>query len=118
MIFPAVYSIFIGLGMIAQWLMSYFSNQIPELVTEPYRIAFHLAGEVLTAVMLIAGGAGLLAKAKWSKTVYLLATGMLIYTAIVSPGYFAQQGVWAWVWMFAAILAMALFALIIVVRRT
>jgi hypothetical protein len=31
---------------------------------------------------------------------------MLAYTAIVSPGYFAQQGQWPLVGMFAVILAL------------
>jgi len=33
---------------------------------------------------------------------------MLLYTLIVSPGYFAQKGQWAFVGMFAVILVLAL----------
>jgi hypothetical protein len=115
--FAAIYSIFIGVGMIAQWFMSYFSHQIPELITEPYRIAFHLAAEFLTAVLLIIAGIQLLRSGKNAKPLYYLATGMLLYTAIVSPGYFAQLGVWAWVWMFAAILILALVGLVAVSKE-
>lgn len=114
--FAAIYSIFIGVGMITQWLMSYFSHQIRELNTEAYRIAFHLAAEFITAVLLIIAGIRLLRSGKKAKPMYYLATGMLLYTAIVSPGYFAQQGVWAWVWMFAFILVMALAGLFAVSR--
>ena len=38
MIFPAVFAITVGLGMIGQWIASFVSKQIPELKTEPIRI--------------------------------------------------------------------------------
>jgi hypothetical protein len=41
----------------------------------------------------------------------MLALGMLSYTLIQSPGYFAQQQVWALVGMFAVLLALALIGL-------
>ena len=40
-----------------------------------------------------------------------LAVGMLLYTVIVSPGYFAEKGEWAYVGMFAVVLALALVSL-------
>lgn len=115
--FAAIYSIFVGVGMIAQWLISYFSHQIPELTTEPYRIAFHLAGEFITAVLIIVAGIRLFQTRKKAKRLYYVATGMLLYTSIVSPGYFAQLGVWAWVSMFAVILILALAGLFAVSRE-
>ena len=108
MTFAGVFAIVVGVGMIAQWLASYLSNQIPELKTEPIRIAFHLAAELLTAVLLIVGGAAVLAGASWGRDVYLIALGMLFYTAIVSPGYFAQQGQWAWLGIFGALLVLGI----------
>ena len=63
MIFPAVYALVIGFGMIVQWSISYLTHQIPELTSEPIRIKFHLAGEFVTAAALIASGIGLLAAA-------------------------------------------------------
>lgn len=56
---PAIFAILVGAGMIGQWAMSYRTGQIPELKTEPYRIGFHLAGEMAKAILLIASGAGL-----------------------------------------------------------
>ena len=73
MTYPAVFSIVVGIAMIGQWLMSYLSNQIPELVSEPIRIGFHIAGEVVTALMLIAGGIGLLLEIGWGLFFALLA---------------------------------------------
>jgi hypothetical protein len=109
--FAAIYSIVIGVGMLVQWLMSYLTKQIPELVTEPIRIAFHIGGEVATAALLIVAGVGLLRGAKWGKPAYYLASGMLLYTAIVSPGYFAQMGNLAWVGIFAVIILLVLAGL-------
>jgi hypothetical protein len=113
--FPAIFAIIVGIGMIVQWALSYFSKQIPELKTEPIRILFHLAGELITALALIAGGVGLLVGWAWGVPVYLVATGMLLYTAIVSPGYFAQKGQWGWLVMFGAIIVLALVSLSMVI---
>lgn len=84
---------------------------MPEFQTAPWAIAFHLAAEAATALALIVSGAGLLRGAAWARTVSLVALGMLIYTVIVSPGYFAQQGVWPLVVMFLLLLVLALVSL-------
>jgi hypothetical protein len=63
--FASIYSIIIGTGMIGQWMMSYFTKQIPELKTEPTRIWFHIAAELTTAICLLVSGIGLLITANW-----------------------------------------------------
>ncbi len=108
--FAAWYGIVVGLLMIAQWSFFLAAGQVPELKTEPIRLAFHLAAEFATALGLIAGGVALLRRLPWAKTVYLTAAGMLLYS-VVSPGYFAQQGQWAFVGMFAVLLVLALIAI-------
>jgi len=114
MIFPAVFAIVIGLGMIGQWTASYSGKQIPELETEPVRIWFHIAAEMVTALCLIVAGIGLLTTQVWSVPLYLIASGMLFYTSIVSPGYFAQKGQWAWLIMFGIILTLGVIGISIV----
>ena len=114
MVFASVFAIIVGLGMIVQWTLSYVSKQIPELATEPIRIGFHIAAEMATALMLLAGGIGLLCAWPWASKLYLLATGMLMYTAIVSPGYFAQRGKWIWVLIFAVLIALAIVSILLV----
>jgi hypothetical protein len=111
--FAAIYSIVVGTGMIAQWTMSFLSKQIPELITEPIRIWFHIAAELITAAVLIISGIGLLKSAEWSRTLNLIAIGMLFYTCIVSPGYFAQQGNWAWLVMFSIIILLGILSLVV-----
>jgi len=112
--FAAIYSIVIGTGMIAQWTMSFITKQIPELKTEPWRIWFHIGAEILTAISLLISGIALLTSVEWGLTLYLIAMGMLFYTCIVSPGYFAQQGKWGWLVMFGVILILGMISLTLV----
>lgn len=112
MTLAAVYAIVIGLAMITQWSVSYATGRIPELRTEPIRIRFHIAGEMATALSLLASGTGLLASEEWALTLYLVAMGMLFYTAIVSPGYFAQKGNWTWVVIFAGVIGLGIAGVI------
>jgi hypothetical protein len=115
MIFAAVFALVAGTGMIGQWVLSLVSSQVPELETEPLRIRFHLAAEFATALALVVGGFGLLTEQAWGRWFYLLAAGMLLYTVIVSPGYFAEKGQWAFVGMFAVVLLLALVSIVLVV---
>jgi hypothetical protein len=114
MAFAAVFAIMVGLGMIGQWTASYLSKQIPELESEPIRIWFHIAAEITTALCLIGAGSGLLAKTNWSIPLYLVASGMLFYTSIVSPGYFAQKGQWGWLVMFGIILVLGITGILLI----
>ena len=112
--FVGIFAIVLGVGMIGQWVVSFIFKQIPELETEPIRIWFHIAAEMITAVMLIIAGVGQLFQSDWSRDLFLVAAGMLFYTAIVSPGYFAQRGQWAWLGMFSTIIVLGLMAVIMV----
>jgi len=114
--FPAWYALVVGFGMIAQWVFFLITGQVPELQTEPIRISFHLAGKVITALALIAGGVGLLSHKRWGRDITLLGNGLLIYTAVVSPGYFAQNGDWSLVVMFAVILGLSLVSVAVLLR--
>lgn len=112
--FSGIYSIVVGAGMIGQWTVSYVSNQIPELKTEPIRIRFHIAAELVTALCLIVSGIGLIVSVSWSRPLFLVSMGMLLYTSIVSPGYFAQKGEWRWLAMFAAIIVLGIISTVLV----
>jgi hypothetical protein len=105
--FAGIFGIFVGVMMVAQWAFFLAAGQVPELQTEPYRIAFHLAAELVTAAGLIVSGVALLRNLSWGTAAYLFFAGMLAYSVIVSPGYFAQQGQWALVIMFAVLLVLA-----------
>jgi hypothetical protein len=47
-------------------------------------LAFHLVAEALMAMLLIAGGAGLLLKASWALPVVYLGLGMTVYSTVNS----------------------------------
>ncbi len=87
-----VYSIAVGALMIAMWLFFIFTGNVPEFKTTPYSISLHLFDEFSTAILLIIGGVGLIKKTRWALHVHLISIGMLLYTIIVSPGYYLDQG--------------------------
>lgn len=115
--YASIYSIFIGISMIGMWIMFYVNEQIPELNSEPIRIGMHLTAEFTTAVLLIGSGIGFLKN--WSKAIYIFqfSMGMLIYTLIQSPGYFAQQGEISFVGMFAMFISLTLVSLIYSIKN-
>jgi len=102
--YSAWYGIVVGFVMIAQWAFFITSGNVPELQSEPWRIALHLAAELTAALMLIVSGIATLKATTWGKSLLLVGLGMVIYSEIVSPGYFAQQGQWALVGMFSVLL--------------
>jgi len=115
--FSAWYAILVGFGMIAQWAFSIIAGDVPEFQTEPWRIGFHLAGEMSTALMLIIGGIATLKSIVWAKQILLLSLGMVIYSEIVSPGYFAQLAQWPMVGMFAILLLGATVSVIFLLNQ-
>lgn len=116
MTFAAWYGIVVGALMLAQWGFFLSTGDVPELKTEPARIGFHLAGEFTTAIGLIVGGAAMVGQRGWGSPLFLVAVGMVVYSEIVSPGYFAQKGQWAFVAMFAVLLVLAVVAIVFVAR--
>jgi hypothetical protein len=114
--FAAWFAIIVGLLMIGQWLTFLARGQVPELYSEPVRLSFHLFAELATAIALLMSGVALLRHLVWGSTLYLLAAGMLIYTVMVSPGYFAQQGEWGMVAMFGLLLVLAIANVINLMR--
>jgi len=88
----AIYSVIIGIAMIGMWLSLIITNQVPEINSEQIRISYHLIGEFLTAILLLIGGFGLFTNRGWGFHVFLISMGMLLYTVIVSAGYYGQNG--------------------------
>jgi peptidoglycan/LPS O-acetylase OafA/YrhL len=109
----AAYSLLIGVMMAAMWTVSALTGQIPEVKESPKEIAFHLAAEFVTAFALVVGGLGLATRRPWGFTVNLVALGMLAYTVIVSPGYYAQTGEYAFVGMFAVLIVLTVVFIVL-----
>lgn len=106
--FAAWYGIVVGFSMIGQWLFSLIMGGVPEVRSAPWELAFHLAAEMLTALALIVGGARALKSIPGGRRLLLCALGMVIYSEIVSAGYFAQQAKWTPVGIFGVLLTGAL----------
>jgi hypothetical protein len=115
--FSTWYGIAVGSLMIAQWTFSIVSGGVPEFETAPWAIAFHLAAEMSTALILITGGLATLKSISWGKTALLTGLGMVIYSEIVSPGYYAQLGQWLFVGMFAILLFGAVWSVMLLLRE-
>lgn len=108
----SVYSMIIGIAMLCMWTVFVLTGQVPELSTTPIQVSLHIIGEVATALALLIGGYGLWTNKKWGLQAYMLSMGMLLYTLIVSPGYYAQLGNVVMVGMFTVFF---IFAMIFVV---
>lgn len=115
--FSSWYGIAVGSLMIAQWTFSIVSGGVPEFENAPWAIAFHLAAEMSTALILITGGLATLKSISWGKTALLTGLGMVIYSEIVSPGYYAQLGQWLFVGMFAILLFGAVWSVMLLLRE-
>ncbi len=113
----SIYSIFVGISMIGLWVMLLSTGQVPELATEPYRIMAHILAEVVTAVLLLVSGYGLITRRVWSLKMFLFSQGSLFYTLIASPGYYIQLGTAPMVVMFLCLLVITLIFLGLALSR-
>lgn len=97
----SVYSIIVGIAMIAMWAVLWGVGEIPEMMTRPWEITMHLTAEFTTAALLVVSGLGLLAGYRWANRINVFASGMLVYTLIQSPGYYLQHDATIFVLIFA-----------------
>jgi hypothetical protein len=108
----AFFALALGLLMLAQWAFFLATGQVPEVREEPRALAFHLTAELLTALALIAAGAGLLRGwGMWPRILFPVALGMVLYSVVASAGYFAQLRAWGLVGMFAVLFLLSLASL-------
>jgi hypothetical protein len=115
----AIYSIFVGIGMIGIWIMQLVTGQAPELQTAPIEIAMAITADWLTAIMLLAAGVGLLSMRNWAYKLYLFALGMLVYSVLISSGYFGQSGNTIFLILFAVLFILsALFVISNILQKS
>jgi len=113
----AIFAIIVGVSMLGMWGVFYLTDNIPELETKPFELTFHLIAELITAVFLIIAGVGVLKQARWGYNLYLIATGMVLYTMIMSPGYFLQAGDFSFLIMFLILIVLALYFLQVIIKN-
>ena len=78
--FAAWYGIAVGLLMILQWTFTIAAGAVPEFETAPLEIAFHLAAEFTTALLLLAGGVATLKTTSRGKPILLTGLCMVMYS--------------------------------------
>ena len=106
-----------GLFMISFWAMLLVTDQVPQ-DQKPWAISFHVAGEFLTAILLTISGVTLWLKKTRARVLSAAALGMLLYTVIVSPGYYAQQNEQPMVAMFTVLIILTTIAIITLITNS
>ena len=110
----AAFATVVGISMLGMWLVFLITRQVPEWDSKPVETSLHITAEVLTAFALIAAGAGLFLRQIWAKDIYLFSMGMLLYSVIQASGYFAQQGRFTYLSMFAVFAMLAVIFTILI----
>ena len=108
---PALYAVAVGLLMLVMWGFLIAAGEVPELATGEAEIYFHLTAEFLTAFLLILGGAAVLLRRNRLGRLLTVGFGMLLYTLIVSPGYYVDLGKTPIVVMFAVLFVLTVISL-------
>jgi steroid 5-alpha reductase family enzyme len=105
----AWFQIVVGIAIIGWWAVAAATGGIVELDEGRIDIVFHIAAELVMAALLIGAGVALHRSGRTRTTTLIsgLGLGMLLYSTINSPGYFAERGEWWAIGMFAAIAAVA-----------
>ncbi len=107
-----IYCIFVGICMIALWVMLLTINQVPELAKEPYRIAAHIISEIITALLLIAGGILAFQKKPLGGFLRSMGLGALLYSVFTAGGYYLQLGNTAMTAMFACLFVLTVVCIV------
>lgn len=113
-----IYAIVVGSLMIIMWSIFVATGQVPEFQSRPVEITLHLIAEFVTATGLVIGGALTIRKIRLGVPILLFSMGLLMYTLIVSPGYYIEGGAVFFVLMFALVFVLSAIFLITAVRRT
>lgn len=106
----AAYAMVVGVFMIGFWGFLVATGQA-ELRERPWDMRFHLTAEFATAVLLLLSGAGALVGFLNPSVLGPVALGMLLYTVVNSPGFYAGKGNRPMVAMFGVLAALTLTAI-------
>ena len=84
-----VYSLVLGVAVIAMWLIILRGSSVTEGKLE---MSFHLASEFLMATFLIVSGVLVLRRRHPGRLFNMAALGMVIYSVLNAAGYYGAQG--------------------------
>jgi hypothetical protein len=102
--FVGWFQIVVGVAVAVLWAGLLVTGQVPEVSEGRVDIWFHIVAELAMAGLLISAGRALLRRAQRAALLSALALGTVGYSAVNSPGYYAQTGDWAVVGMFGLVL--------------
>ncbi|HSG79774.1 MAG TPA: hypothetical protein VLD62_09360 [Acidimicrobiia bacterium] len=111
----AWYGIGVGALMGAWWAIDLSGGALDRPDRSRTEMELHLAAEFLTALALVVSGITLLAVGDSAAPFVAAALGMLLYTLIVSPGYFMARHRYAPATLFAVLAGLTIGALLVVV---
>lgn len=106
----AYYSIFIGISVIAMWIMILLTETPPEGKTE---LSFHIFSEFLMALLCLVSGILLLRNKPISRLLNILGLGMVIYSVINAAGYYGEKSETPMMIMFIVLLILTIIAILL-----
>jgi hypothetical protein len=106
------FAIVVGIAMLAIWAYLLATGDTESLETTALGAALHIAGELVTAIVLIAAGWGLIAAKPWSERAFILANGMLLIAVIHAVAWYGDRGDLALVVFFVLVAIAAVFFVI------
>jgi peptidoglycan/LPS O-acetylase OafA/YrhL len=112
----AWFQIIVGMAVAALWVVLLATGQVPEVTAGRVDIWFHIAAESAMALLLLTAGVAALRRVAVARLLSSLALGLLLYSAVSSPGYYAERGDWLVVAAFAVVVAAAAACVAAVVR--
>ncbi len=107
----AAYSVVVGLFMMGFWGYLVATKQA-ELDQRPWDMRLHITAEFTTAILLVLSGAGAVLASSGLAALAPIALGMLLYTTVNSPGFYAGKRNRPMVAMFAALTALTVIAIV------
>jgi len=113
----SIYMLFVGCMIILLWIFLSSTNNVPEFESEAINISFHITAEIITAVLLLISGIGMLQNKRWSKNLSFISLGALLYTIINSSGYYAQRSEMQFLLMFGILLVLTLSIIILLIKK-
>ena len=115
----ALFMIIVGALMVGMWGVLLATGQVlvPGSKQTPVEIAFHLGAEMTTAALLLLAGIAILRAHRLASLITAMALGLLLYSVLNSPGFYAARGDFSMVAMFAILTLLALACLWLVLTR-
>lgn len=87
----SIYSILSGIMIIGTWFFLFKQNRLNELHMRRMEMTSHLIAEIITAILLIIAGVGLLLNIAWATIISPVSLGMLFYAIVNISGRYVED---------------------------